>query len=381
MKILMVSIFAPHFFNWTQQLEDSGHEIYWLDVFDSRTKVEKIDFAHQMTGWRYKVDYPGRYFIKNSLPGFNSLINLVNERNLEHFFEQRLAEIKPDVVQSFVMHLSCFPIYKVMERNPQIKWIYSSWGSDLFYYQDKREESEKMKQILPALDFMFADCHRDYKIAEDFGFKGLFLGVFPGGGGFDLKEMNHAMKPLRERDVILVKGYQGKHGRCIQVLLALIGLKQELINFRVIIFGANKEVQKFVSDSELQFWGNLEVFGKISQSEVIKLMGRSIIYIGNSLSDGMPNTLLEAMVMGAFPLQSNPGGATGEIITHKSNGMLIEEPENPESIRKLILEALRDTQLINNGRRYNLEYIKPKLERELIRTEVLERYKLVERQL
>lgn len=64
MKILMVSIFAPHFFNWTEQLKGSGHEIYWLDVFDSNTEVEKIDFAQQITGWRYKWDFPGRYFLK-----------------------------------------------------------------------------------------------------------------------------------------------------------------------------------------------------------------------------------------------------------------------------------------------------------------------------
>lgn len=381
MKILMVSIFAPHFFNWTQQLEDSGHEVYWLDVFDSKTRVKKIDFVHQITGWRYKADYPGRYFVKNKLPGLNAVINRFNERSLEEIFEQKLAEIMPDVVHSFVMHLSCFPIYGVMKRNPQIKWVYSSWGSDLYYYQDKKEESEKMKQILPTVDYLFTDCVRDYLIAASLGFQGKFLGVFPGGGGFGLKETDSLIKLGAERNTILIKGYQGKHGRCISVLQALMGLHQELRRYRIVIFGAHQEVQKFVAKSELQCWKNLDVKGKIPRAKVIELMGQTLVYIGNSLSDGMPNTMLEAMIMGAFPIQSNPGGATAEVIEHGKNGCLIENPEDSEEIKSHILKALQNRGNMEQAIHYNLETIKPTLEREFIRKQVLEKYNQIEKEL
>ena len=116
----MLSIFSPHFFNWTQQLENSGHEIYWLDVYDSNTKVEKIDFVQQITGWRYKWDYPGRYFFKSKAPGLTKLVNRVNERKLEEVFEEKLREIQPDVVHSFVMFIACYPILKVMKKYPRL---------------------------------------------------------------------------------------------------------------------------------------------------------------------------------------------------------------------------------------------------------------------
>ena len=54
-------------------------------------------------------------------------------------------------------------------------------------------------------------------------------------------------------------------------------------------------------------------------------MGKSGIHIANSISDGMPNALLEAMGMGAFPIQSNPGKVSEEVITHGKNGFLIED--------------------------------------------------------
>ena len=208
MKILMVSIFAPHFFNWTEQLRDSGHEVYWLDVFDSNTRVKQIDFVDQIIGWRYKWNYPGRYFIKKNSPGLNCLINRFNERDLKTVLEKKIQEIKPDVVHSFVMYLATAPIFEVMKNHPEIKWIYSSWGSDLYYYRNQPEHLKDMNLVFPYLDFMFSDCHRDYKIALAQGFKGKFLGVFPGRGGFDFKKSDPLLKPFEKRTTLLIKGYQ-----------------------------------------------------------------------------------------------------------------------------------------------------------------------------
>ncbi len=89
MKILLVSIFAPHFINWAEQLKNSGHEVYWLDIFDSNTKVEKLDFAHQIVGWRYKINFKGRYYLKENYPRFNRFLNIFNERSFQIFFKKK----------------------------------------------------------------------------------------------------------------------------------------------------------------------------------------------------------------------------------------------------------------------------------------------------
>lgn len=377
----MVSIFAPHFFNWTRQLEDSGHDIYWLDLFDSRTRVEKIDFVHQITGWRYRIDYPGRYFVKSKLPGLNSLINSVNERDLQEVLTAKIRNIKPDVVHSFVMYLAAAPILEVMKNFPQIKWVYSSWGSDLYFYRKKEKDLLEMKRTLPKLDYMFTDCKRDHAIALENGFRGEFLGVFPGGGGFDFKKTDPLMSSFGERKLILVKGYQGLHGRCIQVLEALVTLEKALRSYQIVVFGANKEVKEFVGKSELANWKNLDVLGKIPHFEVMKFMGQAFIYIGNSLSDGTPNTLLEAIIMGAFPIQSDPGGATGEWLEDGKNGVLIKDPEAVEGIAEILERVLSNESLCEEGIKYNLHSIKPCLDGELIKKEVMSRYSYIEQNL
>jgi|25_taG_2_1085351.scaffolds.fasta_scaffold00117_33 glycosyltransferase involved in cell wall biosynthesis len=381
MKILMLSIFSPHFFNWSEQLKDSGHEIFWLDIFDSKVKVEQINFVKQITGWRYRWNYPGRYFIKKHTPVLDRVINVFNERKLVDVFNNTLKEVKPDMVHSFVMSLAVTPIHKILEAAPNIKWTYSSWGSDLYFYENKGIQGMNIKKVLPRIDYMFTDCKRDYKIAQRNGFRGEFLGVFPGGGGYEFEKFKNLITPQNERKIILIKGYQGKHGRCKEVLKALNRSKDSLGDKKIIVFGADPEILNFVSQTELWFERRLEVFERISHFQVMGLMGKSLIYIGNSMSDGMPNTLLEAIVMEAFPIQSNPGGASSEIIINGKNGFLIQNAENSTEIAGLIMKSLKSPRLLQLGVEYNNEHIKPKLERQYIKNQVIEKYRFIEENL
>lgn len=376
MKILMVSIFSSHFFNWTEQLKNTDHEIWWLDVFDSNTKVQKIDFVEQITGWRYRKNFKGRYYLKNNFPRITNLINKVNERDFIKVFEKTINEIRPDVVHSFVMYLSAAPILPIMKKYPGIKWIYSSWGSDLYYYGKIDEYKKDIHKTLPCIDYLLTDCRRDAELARKMGFKGEFLGVFPGGGGFDLGYWEKYMMPLGKRKLILIKGYEGLHGRSSAVIKALKELEPLKNDLRVVVFGGTKDLLKKLKNIELT--QNWEIKEKISHHEVMQLMGRSLIYIGNSLSDGIPNTCLEAIVMGAFPIQSNPGGATSEIIEHGRNGFLIEEPENIAKISELIKTAVEDHELILRAQTINKKENIPQLEREVVARKVISKYKIVE---
>ena len=103
-------------------------------------------------------------------------------------------------------------------------------------------------------------------------------------------------------------------------------------------------------------------------------MGESCLHIGNNLSDGMPNTMLEAMMQGCFPIQSNPGNATAEIITHGYNGFLIENPFNYKKIAQLIEQALLDDALRLNAASYNFELINKKYNRNVLKTEIVNLY-------
>lgn len=370
----MVSIPSLHFFRWTSQLQDSDHEVYWFDITGMSQPVERISWLSQKIAWKLRWDYPGRILIKSKFPKLYHWTQKFNEKDTAKVFEAYLNDIKPDVVHSFALYLSCTPIIAVMEKYAHLKWIYSSWGSDLYYFQNEVKYLNDIKRVLPRVNYLFTDCQRDYKIAQQYGFNGEFLGVFPGGGGFHLLEIQKFKIPLEERKTVLIKGFQGRSGRAIPILKAIKQLQDLLYDFEIVVFGADAEVFDFVENSNLVNWDNCTVLGKITHNEVLELMGKSLIYIGNSNSDGIPNTLLEAICMDVFPIQSNPGGATAELIQHGSNGILIENPEDVEGIKQLLLKILKNKGLIEEGIKWNNSTIKLSLEYSFIKSEIIKQY-------
>ncbi|MDA9069407.1 glycosyltransferase family 4 protein [Flavobacteriaceae bacterium] len=380
MKILLVSMSSLHFFRWSEQLENSGHDVYWFDILDG-SPTERLPWVKKINGWRLK--YPnlkGRYFIKEKLPFLYKFLKPSIENSVEKAFEKTLLDVKPDLVHSFVLYISCTPILKVMLKHKNIPWVYSSWGSDLFYFQNEAKYLYEIKKVLPRVDYLFADCHRDITIAKKYGFKDYVLGVFPGGGGFDFKEANAFINPVTERQIILVKGYQGRSGKAIQVIKALGLISEEIKNYSIVVFGTDPDVENYITKQGLKRTLSIKYFSIkdfLPHNEILKLMGEALIYIGNSNSDGMPNTLLEAMIQGAFPIQSNPGGATAEVIEHGENGLLIEDCEDSNKIAQLIREAINNPNLINKAFVINQEKIKPNYNRDFIKEQVISRYESI----
>lgn len=373
----MVSIPSLHFFRWVNQLEETGHEVYWFDVTGMSKPVSKINWVNQKTNWKLKWNYPGRAFVKNRFLKAYNFLQKFNEYKTDKVFEQYIKEIQPDVIHSFALYLSCAPILNIMEKNPHLKWIYSSWGSDLFYFQNEPNYLKDIKRVLSRVNYLFTDCKRDFEIAKKYGFEGEFLGVFPGGGGFDLQVMKQFKLPIEKRKTILIKGFQGRSGRAISVLKAVELLANELENYTIKVFGSDKEVLEYVAKSSLEKWTNFQIIGKITHNEVLQLMGESLIYIGNSNSDGIPNTLLEAICMGVFPIQSNPGGVTTEIIEHNVNGLLIEDCESINEIKNKIIKTIttinfEEASNLNLEVSLNLDYL-------FIKNQVIDKYKLNEK--
>jgi glycosyltransferase involved in cell wall biosynthesis len=377
MKIVMVSMPTLHFFRWTDQLKNAGHDVFWFDISGMSPNVEKLNWVNQYTNWKLKFNYPGRTFLKKSFPKLYNTVNRFNKHNTQTVFEKYLNKVQPDVVHSFALYVSCTPIYDVMMKHKNVKWIYSSWGSDLFYFQNIPEYLKDIKKVLPRIDFLFTDCNRDFEIAKTYGFKGKFLGVFPGGGGFNLENIESYHKPLKDKNTILLKGFQGRSGRALTILKAIEKLKNALKDYEIIVFGSGVEVVEYYNNSKLKSWKNFKVLGRINHNDVLKLMGKALIYIGNSNSDGMPNTLLEAIISGAFPIQSNPGNATAEIIEHAKNGFLIQDYKNKKEIESLITEAINNQNIIESAYTYNQSKIKPNLDRQNIIQEVLKKYSVI----
>jgi glycosyltransferase involved in cell wall biosynthesis len=373
MKILFISMPSIHATSWIKNLKDAGHELFWFDV-TNRGFLNSALAITEFTGWKQrKLKYmKGEYYIYKKFPNLHFNIKKFFEITENEALVKIILEIEPDMVHSFEMQSCSYPILKAMNKFPNLKWIYSCWGSDLYYYKNLRNHKNKIKNTLKRINFLITDCKRDYKLAIKLEFSGTHLGVIPGGSGYDLEELNCYKKPINQRRIILVKGYQHTFGRALNVIKALQNINNTISEYEVVVFGAHKEVLDYIDVHNLPY----KAYDRnaLNQNQVIKLMGESLIYIGNTISDGMPNTLLEAICMNAFPIQSNPGNATSEIIDDGENGLLIENPEDIENIEKLIVNALRDRNRIIEAAKINTEIAINRLDYAKIKQKIINLY-------
>jgi glycosyltransferase involved in cell wall biosynthesis len=352
MRILFISMPSVHVIRWIENLKDTPYELYWFDVL-GRGKLETFDSVCQCTDWKKRrVPYiKGEYFLSKKYPSIYGKVIPFLEVSANEALEKIILEIQPNIIHSFEMQSCSYPILKTMQKHPNLKWIYSCWGNDLFYYQQFSEHLKKIKKVLQRVDFLHTDCQRDLVLAQQLGFVGRHVGVIPGGTGYPIESLGVYKVPINQRKIILVKGYEHILGRGLNIVKALHSIQDQILDYEVVVFGAHPKVIDYIKLNHLEF----KYFDRngLSHEGLMELMGKSLLYIGNSISDGMPNTLLEAIVMGAFPIQSNPGGVTQEIINHGENGLLIEDPESIDTIRNLIKRAITDSLLLKKAEGIN----------------------------
>lgn len=373
MKILFISMPSIHVIRWIENLKDTSYELYWFDVL-GRGKLETLNAVHQYTDWEKRkiATVKGEYFLSKKAPLIYKKIVPFLEVTANEALEKIIIEIQPDVVHSFEMQSCSYPILKTMQKYPHIPWLYSCWGNDLYYYQQFSTHLKKIKQVLQRVDFLHTDCNRDFTLAKKIGFLGKHVGVIPGGTGYKLAELEKCKLPVEERKIILVKGYENEFGRGLNIIKALQQLK---LDYEIIVFGSHINVINYIIANQLDF----KFFDRhgLSHQELMGLMGKSLLYIGNSISDGIPNTLLEALIMGAFPIQSNPGGATAEIVENGVNGFLIENPESIMDVQNIILKFLLSPQLAENAVKINSKLAQDRLDYKTNRVKVISIYNLI----
>jgi glycosyltransferase involved in cell wall biosynthesis len=375
MKIVLVAIPNHHFFQWTSQLQHSGFEVFWFDPTDDRNVSNRIPGVQQHKKWKLRWDFPFRFTIKEQLPKLYKFIQKYNERNTASEFKKHLLTIKPDLVHCFEMQLTGLPILSVMQQN-NLPFIYSSWGSDLYDFQNLGVSLDQAISFLKRVDYLITDCHRDFKIAQNLGFVNQFLGVFPGNGGIEIE--TDFIQTKHNRKAICIKGYDDGVGKAINILKAIESIQNKInksTNF--LIFSADEVVENYVRNSNYFKQMKTEIISRKSfhpNKYLLRKMGLCLIYIGNSTSDGMPNSLLEAMGMGAFPIQSNPGNATEEVITDNKNGFLIQNPDNIIEIANHVLNALENPVLLTQAFKYNTNLIQHNYNRSELQDKIVSLY-------
>ena len=292
-----------------------------------------------------------------------------------------IRSLKPDIVHSLEMEHGAYLTLGSRERlNDDFPpWIYSSWGRDILYLGKQPEHEGRVRSVLAACDYLIADCQRDLNLALEFGFKGELSGVFPGAGGLEIDSMRQFQQPgpVSSRRVIMLKGRQDHlGGRALVALQALHMCADVLGEYEIVVYMSEGDSIVTHAADYISFATGLRIRVLPEHrpyEEILKLMGGARIAISVGMMDGTPLSMLEAMVMGAFPIQSNTADTEGWIEDGK-NGLLVA-PEDANAIAVAIREATLNDQMVDQAAEINAQITKERIDIGIVKPKVIEIYK------
>ena len=390
-KILFIAYpNAIHTARWIMQLLDSRFEIH---LFSS---LICNDIHESLRNITYHVDYytinPKNKNIKyksiNSL-FFLRLKSKIIRRILWKLFrlfgiykdeetslKKVINKVKPDLIHSMETQHSGYLLSRIWdsEMNQKIKWIHTNWGSDLMYFSYLKSHSSNLKNTFSKIHFLISEGEKDYSNAKKFGFQGRFYKIPIATAGYSNDIINTYKEiSLKERNLIIIKGYFDDVRRGILILPCLLKLKDLLNSYRI-IFYYTKDSYKDHLEFFSNFYGiSIEFMNNLNQKEFLNVVNHARISITNNISDGMPNSVLDAMLMGAFPIQSSNSFAD-QYIQNGKNGFIVD-PMDIDSLTQAIKTALQDDNLILNASSTNREIIKSTFCNENITNYTLNIYK------
>jgi len=192
-------------------------------------------------------------------------------------------------------------------KQKNLKDTNTNWGSDIFWFQPFPKHKAKLQKLMKLADVYSTECQRDAVLAVKLGFTGHAMPVIPNAGGFSEADFAIPRLTPSERKTIALKGYHGWVGRAKVSLEAVREMSKELQGYKIIVYSANKSVLKLARQVARQTGLEIKAFGKgaMSHKQVLEMFARSKIYVGLSESDGISTSMLEAMAMGAIPVQTS----------------------------------------------------------------------------
>jgi len=386
-RILFVAMpDSVHTARWVRQVAGLGWDLHLFPVYHAWPHLELVDvtvhdgvFRYRPPGLNGSVRLRGIWPFRKWLQPMLWLANHTRLRCDGKKLTKLVRRLKPDIVHSLEFQHSGYIALeakeKLGERFP--RWVATNWGSDIYLFGRLKEHEDRIRRLLAACDYYGCECQRDVRLAQDLGLKGEVLPVLPNTGGFDLTYLQGLRQngPPSGRRLIVLKGYQHWAGRALVGLRAITLCADVLRDYQVAVYSAEADVRIAAELAARSTGLTIEAIPPCSHEQMLRLYGSARAYIGLSISDAISTSLLEAMVMGAFPIQSCTSCADEWIVDGES-GILVP-PEDPEPIAAALRRVVADDTLVDRAADINARAAAERLDQGVIRPQVIAMYEKV----
>lgn len=418
-RILFVAMQnSPHTARWIEQIAGQGWELHlfpvnYLPVLPEMTgvivhqpwhmvrpRMMLKELLSKISGWDrgragFEADscHPNRFSVRPiyPLPMVSPLARVINgalrvrlgESNAQapfvygpHVLARLIRQIKPDLIHSMEFQHCGYNVLRSKEISDGNfpPWLATNWGSDIYYYRNFDDHRSQISRLLRNIDYYSCECVRDVGIARDLGLTAKVMPAMPNAGGFHLEQVGQMRKTHlpSTRRLIMVKGYQHFAGRALTALDAIERCVSALKGFRIVVFSASSEIYERVEELRASLGLDISVLPYSNHDKMLRLFSRARVYLGVSISDGISTSMLEAMTMGAFPIQTSTA-CCDEWIEDGRSGFIIP-PDKVGLIADRLRQALTDDPLVDNAAEINWTVVRERLDQKVLRNKVVAFY-------
>ncbi len=294
---------------------------------------------------------------------------------------QIVDDLKPDVVHALRIPFEGMLASSTPEGIPL---ILSIWGNDLTFHAHSSSSMEtQTRQALKRADGLLADAARDLRLAQEWGLReGVPAMVLPGSGGLDLEEINRTITLHIDQAFRLPEGRQlvvnprGFRPGSVHQDVFFRSIPQVLAEVPQAYFvcpamQGQPEALRWVDKLHLQ--DHVLLLPYLSQQQLWQLLSRAQVYVSLSSHDGTPNTFLEALACGCFPVVGDIESLR-EWLENGRNGLLVD-PRDASAAAAAVIRALRHAELRQRARQSNIKMLKQRAELSVVRARAAEFYK------
>ena len=293
-----------------------------------------------------------------------------------------INKIQPDLV-----HALRIPFEGMLASFTPVQYplLVSTWGNDLTLHAcGSRRMASWTRKTLQRANGLMADADRDLKLAVEWGYSATFPTLMvPGNGGLDLayfkkldarREQIKTLRNSQEYHIINPRGFRPGSVHQDVFFNSIPAILEKIPNVRFICPAMEGQAAAERRVHELGIEKQVLLLPYLPQPELWDLYRDSDIYLSLSSHDGTPNTFLEAIACGCFPIVGDIPSLRAWVEDGKT-GLLVD-PTNVEQVVETVVRALQAKELRKAACSSNWKIVNEKADRKKVRKAVIDFYKL-----
>lgn len=365
-------------------LSASTHTHSWVSLLDVQS------FDARLFGLPLERNMHAGISTLFPIPGWRRLGARIGRRlfGTQFFDDYQLSELgkvvkrwRPDVVHTLGLDPASYFLLEARSRIPllaTVPWIVTARGGpELSLSRLLVEDAKRIRAVLGQCDEFIADNALNYGYAQQLGLdpsKISPLGVTPGTGGVDVEELE-AMRQIHasaSRRIVYPKAYECPASKALPVFEALRLAWDKIQPCEIHLTALIPETRMWLAAMPKPIQEACRLYDRIPRQDLLRLMAEARVVLAPSLTDGIPNTLYEAMALGAVPIVS-PIDTLRDVF-HDDVHVMYARNLYPEEIARALAKAMNDDLLVDTIVDTNLRMVRQLADRKEIARRVRGNY-------